>query len=306
LFKGRQAHDDALLVTMPDGSLLASTVDVFTPVVDDPYLYGQVAAANSMSDIYAMGGRPRFALSILGYQPDLLSPETAARIIQGAIDKAWEGGVVLGGGHTIKTGEVIFGLAVVGDFPDGIVMEKGGARPGDVLVVTKPLGTGVMTTAIKRQMLSEQEVATVVGWMSVLNDKASQIAAELGVISCTDVTGFGFLGHLLEMVEASGVAVTVYADSVPMIDGTRQLAAQSIVSGGSLDNLEFVSARTRFAESVTYDTRVLLADAQTSGGLLIAVPGKSLDRFQHACSEAGQFCAVVGAFEQGESIISVI
>lgn len=305
LYKGQHEHDDAVVVRMPDGRLMCSTVDVFTPVVDDPYLYGQVAAANSLSDIYAMGGVPRFALSILGYPPDRFRPHTPSRIIQGAIDKAWEAGVVLGGGHTIKSTDVIFGLAVVGDFPDGNVLEKGGAAAGDLLAITKPLGIGVLTTAIKRQKLSAEETDEVVGQMVTLNNTASRIAAKTGAKSCTDVTGFGMLGHLSEMVQASEVAVRIFADRVPFLDRAYELAVEGVIPGGSRDNLKFVEPVTRFADTISQEMKLLLADAQTSGGLLVAVPPSQRQNFLELCRQQEQFAAFIGHFEAGEPLIIV-
>ena len=281
---------------MADGRLVVATVDVFTPVVDDPYLYGQIAAANSMSDVYAMGGVPRLALSILAYPPDRFSPKVPAAIIQGAVDKAWEGGSVLGGGHTVKTSEVLFGLAVMGEFPDGVVLEKGGAQEGDLLVLTKPLGIGILTTAIKRQMLSAKLQERVIAEMATLNALASRLAAEARVNACTDVTGFGLLGHLAEMVAASKIGVTIEAADVPLLPQARELAEQGVVPGGSRANLEFFSAVTDFGPAVDATTRLLLADAQTSGGLLLAVPPGHLALLEARCQDVGQFCAVIGEF----------
>ena len=305
LFRGLHKDDDAVVAKMPDGRLLASTVDVFTPVVDDPYEYGRIAAANSLSDVYAMGGEPHLALAILGYPPQHFGPDTPARIIQGAIDKCWEAGVVLGGGHTVKTAEVLFGLSVVGDFPSGRVLEKGGARPGDHLVLTKPLGIGILTTAIKRGVLSGQRTTEVVELMSTLNRTAAGIAVEVEVECCTDVTGFGFLGHLLEVCEASGVDALVKAQDVPILEGARELAMQGVVPGGSKDNLAFAGKRTTFCDSVDQATRILLADAQTSGGLIVAVPEDALLRFGELCQEAGQFFCTVGRFKQGKGNVEV-
>jgi selenide,water dikinase len=307
LYRGLHADDDAVVLQMPDGRLVAATVDVFTPVVDDPYLYGQVAAANSLSDIYAMGGEPRLALSVLGYPPDLFGPETPHRIIQGAIDKCWEAGAVLGGGHTVKTTEVLFGLSVMGDFPEGRVLEKGGARPGDLLVLTKPLGVGVLTTAIKRQRLSTEGIDRVVAQMAALNGPASRIAVATGVVCCTDVTGFGMLGHLCEMVDASpGVGVRIEAASVPLLPESRELAAEGLIPGGSRANLKFVTPKVDFAPSVDEISRILLADAQTSGGLLIAVPKAALPDFQSRCADAGQLQAVIGTFVPGDGRVTVV
>ncbi len=281
---------------MADGRLVVATVDVFTPVVDDPYLYGQIAAANSLSDVYAMGGVPRLALSVLAYPPDRFPPEVPRAIIQGAVDKAWEGGAVLGGGHTVKTSEVLFGLSVMGEFPDGRVLEKGGAQEGDLLVLTKPLGIGILTTAIKRQILDAELVERVSREMATLNSLAGRMATESKANACTDVTGFGMLGHLSEMVAASDLGVTVEAALVPLLPQARELAEQGVIPGGSKANLKFISPVTEFESSVDEISRYLLADAQTSGGLMLALPANELTDFESRCSDAGQFFAVVGEF----------
>jgi selenide, water dikinase len=296
LFKGLHKDDDAVVATMADGRLVVATVDVFTPVVDDPYLYGQIAAANSLSDVYAMGGVPRLALSILAYPPDRFPPEIPKAIIQGAVDKAWEGGAVVGGGHTVKTSEVLFGLAVMGEFPDGKVLEKGGAQEGDLLVLTKPLGIGILTTAIKRQILDAEMTERVSTEMATLNALAGRMATESNVNACTDVTGFGLLGHLSEMVAASNLGVTVDAASVPLLPQARKLAEQGVIPGGSKANLKFISPVTDFDSTVDETARFLLADAQTSGGLMVALPAHELNDFGARCNDAGQFFAVIGEF----------
>lgn len=305
LFQGLHKDDDAVVATMADGRLVVATVDVFTPVVDDPYLYGQIAAANSLSDVYAMGGVPRFALSVLAYPPDRYSPKTPAAILQGAVDKAWEGGAVLGGGHTVKTTEVLFGLAVMGEFPEGNVLEKGGAQEGDLLVLTKPLGIGILTTALKRQILSPELRELVAVEMATLNALAGKMAAESNVNACTDVTGFGLLGHLSEMASASNLGVTVDAAAVPLLPQARELAEQGVIPGGSKANLKFISPVTDFDDSVDETARYLLADAQTSGGLMMALPAADLTDFGARCNDAGQFFAVIGEFGGAEPRIRV-
>ena len=290
---------------MPDGRVLASTVDIFTPVVDDPHTYGAIAAANSLSDLYAMGARPVFGLSILGYPPDLLSPYTAAGIIQGAIDKSWEAGVVVAGGHTIKTTEIMFGLSVVGEVNPDELMTKGGARPGDLLVLTKPLGIGLLTTALKRGMLEKEEVDAVVFEMMTLNRTAAEIAVECKVRACTDVTGFGFLGHLGEMVRASKLRANVSIAAVPALGRSLALASDGVIPGGTLANLEFSKGLAHFDPAVPYEKRVLLADAQTSGGLILAVPPGSYEQFEELCNQQGQTFQLVGSFENGEPGIDI-
>jgi selenide,water dikinase len=294
---GKYTHEDALVVRMPDGKLLASTVDVVTPIVDDPYLFGRVAATNSISDIYAMGGEPRFALSVLAYPPAVFGAETVARILQGAIDTCFDAGAVLGGGHTVRTQEVLFGLCVVGDFPGGRVLEKAGARDGDLLVLTKPLGNGILSTAVKGGRMSADRLTEAIGHMVALNRAASRVAVENGATACTDVTGFGFLGHLAEMGEAGGVGVTVRSRDVPVLAGALDLAAAGVAPGGTRKNLVFVSDHTRFAPGIDDAMKLVLADAQTSGGLLIALPPEGLAGFRAGCEAAAQAFAVVGRFE---------
>lgn len=303
---GAYSDEDAVVVKMPDGRLLAATVDLFAPVVDDPYRFGRITAANSLSDIYAMGGTPRFALSILGYPPGIYGPEKPSQIIQGGVDAAWEAGVVLGGGHTIKSADVLFGLAVVGDFPEGKVLTKGGALPGDLLYLTKPLGSGILSTAIKRRLLSDESRASLTEILSVMNKQAARAAMAADAHACTDVTGFGFLGHLGEMVRSAEVGVTVTAASVPLMNGAIEYAQQDVIPKGSRDNLTFAGGFTRFHDSVPAELRSVLADAQTSGGLLIALAPDSAATFEKQCEDADQFHALVGEFVADEPVISVL
>ena len=303
---GAYSDEDAVVVQMPDGRLLAATVDLFSPVVDDPYQFGRITAANSLSDIYAMGGTPRFALSILGYPPEVYGPDKPAKIIQGGVDAAWEAGVVLGGGHTIKSADVLFGLAVVGDFPEGKVLTKGGALPGDLLYLTKPLGSGILSTAIKRQLLADESRASLTEVLSRMNAGVSKVALACDVHACTDVTGFGFLGHLGEMVKASGVTAVITAASIPILDEALEYARQDVIPQGSRKNLDFARRYTRFHESVPSELQSVLADAQTSGGLLIAVSAESAPSFEERCETAGEFHALVGEFRQGDPLIDVL
>jgi selenide,water dikinase len=305
LLHGNYRDEDAAVVRLPDGRLLAATVDVFSPIVDDPYEFGRIGAANSLSDIYAMGGTPRFALSVLAYPPSVFGPETAARILQGAIDKASEAGVVVAGGHTVKSGDVFFGLSVVGDFPEGRILEKQGACPGDALVLTKPLGTGILATALKRGVLPEAAAAEMLRLATTLNDRASRLAVAAGAHACTDITGFGLLGHLGEIVRASGVRAVLQAAAVPLLPEVLRLADAGLVPGGTIANLAFASGFTRFAGTLSYPLKVALADAQTSGGLLLALDAAGLASFARLCQEQGQSCSVIGRLEPGEPGIDV-
>ena len=256
---------------------LVQTVDFFTPIVDDPFAYGQIAAANSLSDCYAMGGRPITAMNVMAVPADVLPPETIARILKGGATKVKEAGCALVGGHTIKNPEPVYGLSVTGVVHPKRMMTNAGARPGDVLILTKPLGTGIATTGIKRGLASPALEKKVVALMARLNSPGADIAEQGLVKAATDVTGFGLLGHLASMCRASGVSAEIDADSVPAInDEIRQLITQDCVPGGSRANLKTAEAAVDWGETDAA-VRTLLADAQTSGGLLLCVPPKNLE-----------------------------
>ncbi len=268
-----ETSDDAAVYQLTPDMALVSTVDVITPVVDDPYVYGQVAAANSLSDVWAMGARPLFALNLVGFPPSLLPPEVLNEILRGGADKAAEAGVPILGGHTVRDDEPKYGLAVNGAVHPQRVVRNTGARPGDVLVLTKPLGIGIITTAIKRNIASEQLAAAAVRVMAALNRGAGEAIASIGVSAATDVTGFGLLGHLREMTAGSGVSAEISRSAVPVLDGVRELADAGCIPGGSQDNLAFLTdlGAIDWDPSLSESERLVLADAQTSGGLLIAV-----------------------------------
>lgn len=305
LWKGQHADDDAIIVRMPGGGLLATTVDLITPLVNDPYVFGQLTAANSMSDIYAMGGTPVFAMSILGYPGDKISGNTAARILQGAVDKAAEAGVVMAGGHTITSSEVLFGLAVVGQVTEGHILEKGGIQPGDHLVLTKPIGSGLLGSALKRGLLDPETLETFQQWLCRLNADASRAAVSAGAHAATDITGFGLLGHLWEMTQRSNVTVHVDSSKVPLYPLADQFVAMGMVPGGTRRNLKHVRPHVTFADNLPETQQLLLADAQTSGGLLIALSDSGLELFQQACSTTKQPFWVIGAASQGPAEIRV-
>ncbi len=271
---GTETADDAAVYKLNDETAIVSTVDYITPVVDDPFVYGQIAAANSLSDIWAMGARPLFALNIAGFPQDALPGEVLTTILQGGAAKAAEAGVPILGGHTVRDDEPKYGLVVNGIVDPNKIVRKRGARPGDVLVLTKPLGVGIMTTAIKRDLANGHLIDRVVATMSALNRGGSEAMVAIGVSAATDVTGFGLLGHLREMTVASGVAAEISFSAVPVMDGVEQLAAAGCVPGGSEDNLAFVnsSGAVDWDPGLPEHRRLILADAQTSGGLLIAVP----------------------------------
>jgi selenide,water dikinase len=254
------------------------TVDFFTPVVDDPRTFGEIAAANALSDVYAMGGDPFAALNICAFPAcsDELPMEILGEILAGGCAKTAEAGVAIVGGHTVDDPEPKYGLAVIGRVHPERIVKKGGAKPGDRLVLTKPLGTGILTTALKGGRLGADDLAEAIRVMATLNHDAAEAMRAVGPTAGTDVTGFGLLGHLSEMLTASGVGARIRASEVPTLPGARDLAAENVAPGGSYRNLEAVATSLRSAEGVTDADRLLLADAQTSGGLLIAVePGKA-------------------------------
>jgi len=269
---GTATADDAAVYRLDDKTAIVETVDFFTPVVDDPYFFGAIAAANSFSDIYAMGAKPLFALNIVGFPSNRLPGEVLEKILQGAQDKATEAGVSIIGGHTVDDTEPKFGLAVTGIIDPQKILTNSNAQPGDAIVLTKPIGLGILTTALKRGLLEKQTADYIVSVMVTLNRKAAEVLDGLPVNACTDVTGFGLLGHLKEMTEGSGVDARLFADQVPIIKETVELAAGNVVPGGTLDNLEYVSNTVQWDPSIAKTTRIILCDAQTSGGLLISIP----------------------------------
>jgi selenide,water dikinase len=264
--------DDAALVNTGDASKLAFTVDFITPIVDDPEQYGAIAAANSISDVYAMGGEPRVALAICGFPEDEVPPEILTRILQGGADKAAEAGCAIVGGHTVLDPELKYGLCVIGDVDPDQCLSQTGGRVGDRLILTKPIGSGIAAQAIKNQKISESEMDEVISALMALNKGAKDAALAAGSRAATDVTGFGLLGHLHNLALGSGTSARLNAAAVPIFGATRRLVSEGLVPGGSKNNLRYIEAVTTFDDSVTDDERVILADAQTSGGLIIAVP----------------------------------
>lgn len=285
LLLGLGTDDDAAVYRLSDELALVQTVDVFTPIVDDPYAFGLVAAANALSDVYAKGGRPLLALNVVGF-PRKLPLDILADILRGGADKAAEAGVLIVGGHSIDDPEPKYGLAVTGLVHPGRFVTNGGARPGDLLYLTKPLGTGVITTGIKQEKTPPALADEVVRVMATLNRAASEAMMEVGVHAATDVTGYGLLGHLHEMATASGVGARVSAAAVPLIEGARVLAAAGAIAGGTARNLEWLADKVRWA-GVDEVTRLLLADAQTSGGLLLAVPPERAGALEAALRARG-------------------
>jgi selenide, water dikinase len=273
LLVGAETRDDAAVYRLSDELALVQTADFFTPIVDDPYDFGRVAAANALSDVYAMGGEPRLALNLVAFPLAELGAEILEQILRGGAAITAEAGVAVAGGHSIDDPEPKYGMAVTGIVDPERYVANSGARPGDALHLTKPLGTGLITTAAKRGLASEGVVAAAVETMTELNREASRAALEAGATAMTDVTGFGLLGHLRELCEASGVAAELRGDQVSAIEGALELAEDDRChAGGSRRNAEYSKPFTHFSEGVPPARRFLLADAMTSGGLLVAVP----------------------------------
>jgi selenide, water dikinase len=295
---GIATSDDAAVYRFGDQALVA-TVDVFTPVVDDPFDFGRIAAANALSDVYAMGARPLFALSIIGFPVRTLPLEIMTTILRGGVAGCAEAGIAVVGGHSIDDAEPKYGLAVVGVADPARLTRNSTARPGDVLVLTKPIGTGVISQGIKSGAAPPEALAAAVASMAALNRAASDAMLEVGVSAATDVTGFGLLGHLHEMVHASGLGARLDSAAVPLLPGARELAAAGVMPGGSRRNADWFGRWVRFAARVDPALRVLLADAQTSGGLLIAVPGGRAPALREALSRRGVLDAVIGELGEG-------
>jgi selenide,water dikinase len=285
---------------MDDETALVQTVDFFPPIVDDPYAFGQIAVSNALSDVYAMGGRPLTALNIVGF-PAALPKQILGEILSGGSHKAQEAGVLIVGGHTVDDEEPKYGLSVTGVVKPGSQVTNAGAIPGDVLVLTKPLGTGVITTAGKQGVAPKDVLEAAVEIMSDLNRAASEAMTGVGVHACVDVTGFGLLGHLRGMTEASGVGAEIEFGSIPFIAGAEELARDGVAPGGTHRNLSSVEPDVVWADSIDDIQKVLLADAQTSGGLLIAVAPDKLDYLLEALADKGVSTrAVVGRITEHE------
>lgn len=297
--------DDAAVWRLNETQALVVTTDFFTPVVDNPYDYGAIAAANALSDVYAMGGEPFLALNIAAIPPDLPA-KIGGEIMRGGAEKLLEAGVALAGGHTIQDKEPKFGLVVLGFVHPERLITKRGARPGDVLVITKPLGFGTITTALKRDLVNPGDLAESVEWMKRLNQAASQAAAAVGVRGGTDITGFSLLGHAWEVAAAANVCLRFRFGQIPFISGAKKYANEWIFPGGTSDNRLFYQEHVSFAPGIDEPGQMLLFDPQTSGGLLLAVPADRLDEFIKITQVKNQPVWVVGEVEAGPARIEVV
>ncbi len=302
-------RDDAAVFRTSDDRAIVATVDFFTPIVDDPYTFGAIAAANALSDLYAMGATPLFALNLVAWPRDPELLELLGPTVKGGVDKVREAGAFVLGGHSIDDNEPKFGMVAVGDAAPQRIATNSGARPGDHLVLTKPIGTGILSTGLKRELISEDDMASAIASMTTLNAGAMRAMHDVddAVHAVTDVTGFGLLGHLSIMLEASGVAARVFADAVPVFERTRELIARQAVPGGTERNREAVEPRVRWTGNITEESRTLLCDAQTSGGLLIAVDReRTSDLLRSLETNRTPAAAVVGEIiEGGEPTIEV-
>jgi len=295
LLVGTETSDDAGVYKLTDELALVQTVDFFTPIVDDPYAFGQVAAANALSDVYAMGGKPTTVLNLVAFPIAKLDRSVLADILRGAGDKVREAGATLVGGHSIDDNEPKFGLAVTGTIHPDRVLTNAGAKPGDRLILTKPIGVGILTTAIKRDKLSPEEIERVTAVMATLNRRAAETMEGYPVHACTDVTGFGLLGHALEMAKGSGTGIVIDQPQVPVLPRAKALAADGVVPGGTKNNYRHVEPSVDFAPELDELDRYVLCDAVTSGGLLISVAGDRAEALHAALREAGVEAALIGA-----------
>lgn len=298
---GLQEPDDAAVWRLDEERAIVVTTDFFTPVVDDAYDYGSIAAANSMSDVYAMGGQPFLALNIAAL-PDDLPSEISSEIIRGGAEKAREAGVVIAGGHTVKDKEPKYGLVVIGFVDPRKMLSKSGLKVGDALVLTKPLGMGVTTTALKREQVEPPDLQEAVDWMKRLNKTAGQLANEFNLRGGTDITGYSLLGHALEMANASHVGLTFEFSRMPFLTGARRYAEMGCFPGGAFDNQAHFQSQVRFPGSLDEPNQMLLFDPQTSGGLLLGVPQEQLKEFLARAKELSQPVWEVGQVQAGEGI----
>lgn len=283
---GLASPDDAGVYKLTDEIAIILTIDFFTPIVDDPYTFGQIAVANSLSDVYAMGGKPLTAMNVVCFPVQTMDLSVLKDVLRGGADKMIEGGVLLVGGHSIEDSELKYGLSVTGTVHPKRLVTNSGAKAGDKLILTKPLGTGILSTAIKGKMADEKMASNVAKCMATLNNKAAESMQEIGVHACTDVTGFGLIGHTVEIAQNSRIGINISSSSVPLLPGVEDLALRACSPGGAYKNVKFYSSSVIIADNVPFHMNDILYDPQTSGGLLISLaPRKAkilLDRLRHA------------------------
>ncbi len=299
---GYGTSDDAGVYRLSDDLAIVQTVDFFTPIVDDPYDFGRIAATNALSDLYAMGATPLTALNIACFPLDAHGPEALTQILAGGAAVARAAGVAILGGHTIEDDEPKYGMAVTGRIHPDRIVTNAGARPGDLLFLTKPLGTGILGSALKIGAIDAAAIAVAVRWMTTLNAAAARAMLAAGAHAATDVTGFGLLGHANEVARASGVRMRVEAARVPIMSGVRELVGSGVLPSGSRRNAAEHAAFTTFANDVPADLRLVLSDAQTSGGLLVSVAAQNAPALRAAFDASGVLVAEIGCVEAGAGI----
>lgn len=296
-YLNREQHfSDAGIYRISDKQALVQTVDFFTPIVDDPYTFGQIAAANALSDVYAMGGKPLTALNIICFPVSCQPLEIMEDILRGGYDKVIEAGAVVVGGHSIEDPEPKYGLSVTGLVDLDKLVTGSGALPGDILVLSKPIGTGIIATAIKGEIIAEKEASEFVKGMAALNAAASEAMVEVGVSSCTDITGFSLLGHLHEMLVSSGVGAAIDYSAVPLYPAVKEMVTMGMIPGGAYRNLEYMRPHISWNGPADQedDALIILADPQTSGGLLAAVPAEKADRYLSDLGKRGILGSIIG------------
>lgn len=285
LLVGLDHSDDGGVYRLTDDIALIQTLDFFTPIVDDPYMFGQIAAANALSDVYAMGGKPTTVLNIVAYPIKTLGPEILAKILEGSSDKVTEAGAQVVGGHSIDDQEPKFGLSVTGIVHPDNYYKNIGARPGDKLILTKPIGVGIQTTALKKGLLTEEQIKRVTDTMSELNKYTAESLKAFHPNAVTDITGFGLLGHAFEMASGSQVSFNIYYDCVPLLPGTKELAEKQVIPGGSKANHEWLKDKIKYDKTICEVEQLILCDAITSGGLLVSLPESEADAFVKSVKE---------------------
>ena len=306
LLVGTDTSDDAAVWALDDGTCVIGTTDFFMPMVDDPADFGRIAATNAISDVYAMGGTPIFALAILGMPVGKIASETVATILRGGAEKCAEAGIPVAGGHSIDNPEPVYGLAVIGTCPRDRIRTNSGAKPGDVLVLTKPLGVGVYSAAIKREALSDEGYRDFIATTTRLNRLGIELAKDASVHAMTDVTGFGLLGHGLELARGAGVTVAFDLPAVPLLPEAERLSQEGFVTGASHRNWQSYGEEVRLPDGLPDWRRHLLTDPQTSGGLLVSCAAGEADKIVRLAHEAGfAGAAVVGRVEAGEPLARV-
>lgn len=293
LIVGVETSDDAGVFRLREDLAIINTVDFFTPVVDDPYTYGLISATNSLSDVYAMGGEPKTALNIVCFPQSGIDKEILVEILRGGADKAAEAGVVVVGGHSVADDEIKYGMAITGVIDPRCVIRNVGACAGDALILTKPLGTGIVTTALKRGHLGAEEYEAAVASMTKLNDSASRVMRQYRVHACTDITGFGLMGHSCEMAMGSGVTLRVHAAALPVLPGALRLAREGYITGGCKRNRTYLADKVRVGADVPPELNEVAFDPQTSGGLLIAVAAQDAAALTHALQDEGALAAAI-------------